>query len=654
MYNKQYLNYFYAQMVLLTHTDLRNIGHALGYRDFEAGICQGYSCMVLQAILADELEVFYDRLHFMKSYMGKINDLLYDTNQAKNTIIQHLPITPRQEMALSVLAFYDGIALYQNPELYTHVFHDKKHFQIYLESIYKCANSKKLAQKQLYTLHNKPYILNIKQLITFLNQLSNTLKKLPFATPILIRSIGHTVCLRYHNGWEYFDINNMHNYPDSPNYCQQLTTEQLANSIFQSFDKDTTKQVSCSMIILSNIDSPQLRLKLFKLYDKYSNVIKNIIEKNSLMSESLWILFYHFHQSLLKKLIHKKTLDLNQVIDTQNNNYAIHIASELDQVQIIRFLLKTNSLLLNSVNLNKDTPLMLASKNNNICALNELLQHYPSTSEKNDDGNDALMLACRNNHLDIVKKLLEYGASPNQLNNNNESALSIACDNGNIDIVKELFKYKLTIINQTTNNNQTPLYKTCQIGHEEIVSLLLENGAHHQLFTKSDSGLNPLEIACRNGNVKVAELILNNNRYKKIDIYNQHRTEALFVACESLETKEIRELFQLLLKYGASIHQLDKNKVRPLDIAFRVQNTAAISVLLDTMVNMKFLPSQVMSAETLSKAYHWAQSNNRLEIVKYLTDNNDVDKKEAYLHASQPSLIFNTKKLTIKSEDWRD
>ncbi|MGD0465125.1 MAG: hypothetical protein ABSA84_00265 [Gammaproteobacteria bacterium] len=75
-----------------------------GYKNVSTGICLGLAYMSIHAMLIGELGVFINRLKL-------INHLYHNENYALTI-----------EQITDVLAFFDGIQLYQNPKIHSDLF----------------------------------------------------------------------------------------------------------------------------------------------------------------------------------------------------------------------------------------------------------------------------------------------------------------------------------------------------------------------------------------------------------------------------------------------------------------------------------------------------------------------------------------------------
>lgn len=81
------------------------------------------------------------------------------------------------------------------------------------------------------------------------------------------------------------------------------------------------------------------------------------------------------------------------------------------------------------------TPLMWTSKLSRVKACQELLNVKVPLDEVNMDGDTALHIACRQDHVTIVNMLLTHGASLNACNRQSLTCLETAAQAGNSEVV---------------------------------------------------------------------------------------------------------------------------------------------------------------------------------------------------------------------------
>lgn len=134
----------------------------------------------------------------------------------------------------------------------------------------------------------------------------------------------------------------------------------------------------------------------------------------------------------------------------QNNDTAVVAESEevvlasdlitaIRQIDIMSVnLLLAEGAYVDSVDVNGNTPLMVASRIGNPRIVRILLAHDPSINAKNLKGETALMIAAENGQVHIARQLIVRGAHLDERNQQGLNAREIALRNGHTQIVNLL------------------------------------------------------------------------------------------------------------------------------------------------------------------------------------------------------------------------
>ena len=109
------------------------------------------------------------------------------------------------------------------------------------------------------------------------------------------------------------------------------------------------------------------------------------------------------------------------------------------------------------------------------------------------------MVASKNNHLTTVKNLLEGGALINAKDINHFTPLHFASANNNLYIISNLILNRANV-NALDIDNFSPLYIAAELGHLDAVKLLLNNGA------LVDQTI--IEMARRGGNLEIIHILV--------------------------------------------------------------------------------------------------------------------------------------------------
>ena len=234
----------------------------------------------------------------------------------------------------------------------------------------------------------------------------------------------------------------------------------------------------------------------------------------------------------------------------------------------------------------KQLELLVAIKNNDIIAVNNLIKDGVNPNFQDEDGFSPLHRAIENNNLDLVNALLSYK-----------------------DIDKEIkLPYEATTSEDWYLGGDTPLLYASYIGNPQIVSALLE--ANCNIRARDDiDGAMAIHIAAANGNNEVINLLLNKDKTLINEADNNGADTPLHWAI----MKNFDSTVELLLSQEASPTQVNSSSQTPLHYAAMYGNMNAV-VLLVEKYNVD---KNWQDADGLTAA-DWAKENEYNEIVAYL------------------------------------
>jgi len=169
-----------------------------GYKNVSTGICLGLAYMSIHAMLIGELGVFINRLKL-------INNLYHNENYALTI-----------EQITDIFAFFDGIQLYQNPEIHSDLFKkinfvSQKNCSTLTFNIIQPLYFQE-QQITIYNIYNFSGCYMLHQLKTFFSVLEDTISDYILTTTLPISFIlyndTHAVSLGYnhrYNSWTIID-----------------------------------------------------------------------------------------------------------------------------------------------------------------------------------------------------------------------------------------------------------------------------------------------------------------------------------------------------------------------------------------------------------------------------------------------------------------
>ncbi|STX28546.1 ankyrin repeat-containing protein [Legionella beliardensis] len=613
-------------MPKLTHDDLIEVGTCLGYKSFEDGLCYGFSCMLAQAVLAQDTENFLNRLHLIASYKPDFQRLKNDIQSARKKVKNKEELDTETQNLLDILAFFDGIELYLYPEEHTELFSDGAYInQEKITAIYPHVKSKALEKTELIILLNKPYAFDEADLTSYLNDLATILKQTDSSFPILLGSGAHNVYLSYSKArdtWIYVDTNNFA-LDDKQDYFQELKLNELVDSIFASLSMNSSSVIFNTTLLASSNQKTESLKKSLATFD--ANYPIKSKQANMLDGDDVGLLFLACQKGNLnavQTLLNEKGIDINQAEESKKT--PLYIACQNGYLDIVQALLSKENININQVDEDNTTPLHIACENGYLTIVEELLKKKEAidVNLENNDDVTPLYIACQNGHLAVVEALLgQKGIKINKAEKSHTTPLYSACENGHLAIVQALLRQEGIKINKANKDGATPLYIACQQGHTAIVELLL-NQEGIEINQAERSGTTPLYVACQQGKTEVVKLLL--ARQQEIEIDSKGglaQYTPLQIACASSLTKGKPALFQLLLDNKASVTYRNKLDQTALDIALLKKNDTAIATLLHFMQTHHINPCEVMSPIFLEAAIAWSKKENLPELTHYLQTN---------------------------------
>jgi len=489
----------------LTHGNLLNLANLLEYNLGNSGLCQGFSGMWMQAVLAGEEEElhFFERLAFIESYkpdftqLKKEIDDAFDVikklsnditeiekqllnNSLESSVVSELQnklpilgivrniILERYRILFEIPTFFDGVKLYLEPwndkgrAVFSKILNQQD-----IQVILSFTQSKQLKANfvnDYSVLTPSPYTLTAPELVGYFGRLTKVLPNVP----ILFSSENHSVCLRYNTKqacWRYIDTNN---FGTTASYYQELSTENLVSAIFKSFDN--------------------------KKYIAF--FIQAVVPGQGAHLDSL--------QAQLDQMPYPVKEQVSRITETNRNS--LYFACMLGKINTVQKLLDAGAQVNQPITNNGISLLYIAAQHGHLNIVRTLLDKGANTNQLKTSGASPLYIAAQNEHIDIVKALLAKGAEANQATSDGATPLFIAAQNGNFEIAMALLA-KGAQVNQTrTIDGASPLFIAVQNGHLNVVKALLDKGANaNHLMT---SGASPLYIAAQHGHIDIGMALL--------------------------------------------------------------------------------------------------------------------------------------------------
>jgi ankyrin repeat protein len=116
---------------------------------------------------------------------------------------------------------------------------------------------------------------------------------------------------------------------------------------------------------------------------------------------------------------------------------------------------------------------MIATQNNKLNIVTQLLDNKAEVNAKNINGNTSLILAAQHNYPKIVTELLKNGADVNIQNDNGITALMDAAALGNLEIIKILLDNHANINITDKKGNYVFSYAAIKINKENQINIII-------------------------------------------------------------------------------------------------------------------------------------------------------------------------------------
>ncbi|CAH1397491.1 unnamed protein product [Nezara viridula] len=324
------------------------------------------------------------------------------------------------------------------------------------------------------------------------------------------------------------------------------------------------------------------------------------------------------HESIVDLILSKNANVYLRIL-----NYLLNVAIKKNNINIVNSLLK-NGANVNHLNMYRESPLMIATKNGNEAIVNLLLSKYVSVDVEDEFGNTALQIAISKMSINVVKSFLNNGAmyKVNKLNLYNESALMIATKEGNEAIVNLLLSMNANVDVQDRDGN-TALDLAIMKKNINIAEALLNNGAN--VNAQGETGTTPLMAAASNGDEAMVNFLL----FKKasLKIRDDFGNEAIHLAAQRGNIKVI----EMLLGHGADVNSEGEHGETPLHFAVRNDDTISEDNEMFKFENKTVLVMKTLlehGAELNSQSYlkqtalHKAAAGGYAGVVGYLLSRN--------------------------------
>ena len=233
----------------------------------------------------------------------------------------------------------------------------------------------------------------------------------------------------------------------------------------------------------------------------------------------------------------------------------------------------------NATNKQNETPLMWASFNGNVDAMNVLISAGANQAIQDVDGDTYLHYAVHGNgSKEVLQAVIDLGADVNATNKQNTTALMVASSKGNEDAMNVLISAGANHTIQDAVGMTWLHYAVHGNCSKEVLQAVIDLGA--DVNATNNSNITPLMLASRKSNVDAMNVLVSDGANQTIqdvdgDTYLHY---AVHGNCS-------KEVLQAVIDLGANVNATKKQNTTALMVASSKGNVDAMNVLVSAGAN---------------------------------------------------------------------
>ncbi|XP_063725447.1 uncharacterized protein LOC134853386 [Symsagittifera roscoffensis] len=185
----------------------------------------------------------------------------------------------------------------------------------------------------------------------------------------------------------------------------------------------------------------------------------------------------------------------------------LHLSAQYGHARLSQLLINSHNATVDILSLTRKTPMHLAAQEGQIDVCQALLDLNADPFAKDMEEQTPLHLAAEKDFSEVVKLFLSYNQDlVNVCNSEGRTCAHIAASKGSMSVIKGLVKFNPEglVLDKDSVSGNTTLHLAASGGFQDIVSLLLDNGAN--ALEENDEGLTPLHLAAIFGHTNVLEV----------------------------------------------------------------------------------------------------------------------------------------------------
>nr|WCB86833.1 CPPV022 ankyrin repeat protein [Cooks petrelpox virus] len=299
------------------------------------------------------------------------------------------------------------------------------------------------------------------------------------------------------------------------------------------------------------------------------------------------------------KLLLKKGFNSTQKDDEGYS--ALHHAVLTGNNTITQLLIESDILYgyRNFVQLCETYLLSHAIKSNNVSIVMSLLKYGINPNFVDSKGFTPLHYAVNANNLLITKLLLDNGADI-EIVNKHAFIHEIMRFSGFEQIINTLLLYGADV--NHINDNYAPIHLATDIENEEMVKILIRNGANIDL-KDTYNGSSPLHHAVKRINKDIIKMLLDHGA--NINSVNRYNRSSIYYAIYNNSV----DVVNMLLDYGANVNIIDLFGYTPLTVAFN--NNTISTIVISRIVISKYIDKLIESTKAYKRNMDFIYSDKK-------------------------------------------
>jgi ankyrin repeat protein len=229
----------------------------------------------------------------------------------------------------------------------------------------------------------------------------------------------------------------------------------------------------------------------------------------------------------------------------------------------------------------------------------------PVLDARNMYGSTPLHEAAMKGYIDTAQLLVQHGANVLDVNLGKSTPLYLAVATGQIAMARLLLQTRSRAqLDAPGKEGWTVLHKAADLGNEEIVTLLVQQGA--MVNAVDERKTNPLHLAARKGHLEVVRVLILSGAEVNTTAIDR------LIALDYAITSGQLEVTKMLLDNGALIERRGGDRWTPLHRAARGGHAQIVALLLQKGTDML---SEDLKGET---PLHAAARSGKREVVELL------------------------------------